>query len=125
MADISAYTFTGHLGADAQVKTLTSGKSVMEMSVAINTGYGDYKKTLWAKVKVWGDRVKNIVDIFKKGALVGGTGEPELSTWTGKDMVEHTDLVITCLNVQLLTSPKKTEEQPEPQEADYPEEVEF
>ena len=125
MADINSFTFTGHLGADASVKKLTSGKSVMEMPVAINTGYGDYKKTLWIKVKVWGDRVNNIKDIFTKGSLVGGTGEAELNTWTGKDNVENTDLIVTCMNVQLLNK-KKDDAQPEQeQEPEYPEEVAF
>lgn len=124
MADINSFNFTGHLGSDAVVKKLQSGKSVMEMNVAINTGYGDYKKTLWAKVKVWGDRVNNIVDIFKKGALVGGTGEVDLNTWTDKEGADRTDLIVTCLNVQILSSKKKDEQQEE-EPTEYPEEVSF
>ena len=124
MADINSFSFTGRLGADAAVKTLPSGKHVMEMSVAINTGYGDYKKTLWAKVKVWGEKVNNIAPIFTKGALIGGSGELGTNVWTGKDNSEHTDIEITCMSVNVLSS-KKPAEQPAPAESDYPEDIPY
>lgn len=110
MADINSFSFTGRLGADAAVKTTPNGKTCLEMSVAITSGYGDYKKTLWAKVKQWGERGNNIVDIFKKGSLIGGTGEISLNAWTGKDGAEHTDVVITCISVQILSSKKDNQE---------------
>jgi single-strand DNA-binding protein len=124
MSDINAFTFTGRLGADAKVKTFPSGKSMMECSVANNTGYGDYAKTNWLKVKMYGDRVKNISQIFTKGALVGGTGELTTDTWEGKDGLQHTDIVVSVLNLQLLSKPrdsKPVDEEPE----DYPEDTIF
>ena len=124
MADINNFTFTGRLGADAVVKTLPSGKHVMEMSAAINTGYGDYKKTLWAKIKVWGEKVNNIAPIFTKGALIGGAGELSTDTWVGKDNSEHTDIVVTCMNVNVLSS-KKPAEQTASAEPEYSEDAVF
>lgn len=124
MADINSFTFTGRLGADAVVKTLPSGKHVMEMSAAVNTGYGDYKKTLWVKIKVWGEKVNNIAPIFTKGALVGGSGELSTNTWTGTDGVQRTDIEVTCQTVNVLSSKKPTE-QAAPAEPDYPEDATF
>lgn len=109
MADLSSYSFTGRLGADAQVKSTPNGKPYMEMSVAVGTGYGDYKKTLWIKAKQWGDRVNNIVGIFKKGALVAASGEPSLNEWEGKDGSHHASLEVTCMNIQVLSSKKDSE----------------
>jgi single-strand DNA-binding protein len=106
MADLSNYSFTGRLGADAQIKTTPNGKTYMEMSVAVSTGYGDYKNTLWIKAKQWGDRVSNIVDIFKKGVLVAASGEPKLNEWDGKDGTHHATLEVTCTNIQILSSKK-------------------
>ena len=106
MADLNQFSFTGRLGADAVVKKTPNGKTYMEMSVAVGTGYGDYKKTLWVKVKQWGERVNNIVGIFTKGALVAGSGELSTNQWTGKDNTEHTDLEVTCMNIQILSSKK-------------------
>ncbi len=108
MADLSSYAFTGRLGADAQVKKTPNGKTYMEMSVAVTTGYGDYKKTLWIKVKQWGERVNNIASIFTKGALISACGEPSINEWDGKDGVHHASLEVNCMNVQILSSKKST-----------------
>ena len=106
MADLSSYAFTGRLGADAQIKRTPNGKTYMEMSVAVTTGYGDYKKTLWIKVKQWGERVNNIVGIFTKGALVSACGEPSINEWDGKDGSHHASIEVNCMNVQILSSKK-------------------
>lgn len=108
MADLSSYAFTGRLGADAQIKRTPNGKTYMEMSVAVTTGYGDYKKTLWIKVKQWGERVNNIVGIFTKGALVSACGEPSINEWDGKDGSHHASLEVNCMNIQILSSKKST-----------------
>lgn len=109
MADLSSYAFTGRLGADAQVKKTPNGKTYMEMSVAVTTGYGDYKKTLWIKVKQWGERVNNIVNIFTKGALISACGEPSINEWDGKDGAHHANLEVNCMNVQILSSKKQAD----------------
>lgn len=108
MADLSSYAFTGRLGADAQVKKTPNGKTYMEMSVAVTTGYGDYKKTLWIKVKQWGERVNNFASIFTKGALISACGEPSINEWDGKDGTHHASLEVSCMNVQILSSRKST-----------------
>ena len=109
MADLSKYLFTGRLGNDAVVKTTPNGKKVMEMSVAVNTGYGEYKKTMWIKVNVWGDKVDTLAPMFTKGALVAGCGEPEINTWTDKEGNNKAELQVRCLNVEILSSKKKDE----------------
>lgn len=106
MADLSNYSFTGRLGADAKVNVTPNGKTVMELSVAVTTGFGDYKKTKWIKVRQWGERVNNVAPIFKKGALVGGSGEPDVESWTGKDGTVNTTLIVTCMSVNLIQGKK-------------------
>lgn len=109
MADLSKYLFTGRLGNDAVVKTTPNGKKVMEMSVAVNTGYGDYKETMWIKVNVWGDRVDTLAPMFTKGAIVAGCGEPKINTWVNKNNETQAELQVRCLNVEILSSKKKDE----------------
>jgi len=108
MADLSAYNFTGRLTKDAQVKTLPSGKVITEFDVANNIGYGDYAKTNWLKVKMWGDRGANIAQIFKKGALVAGSGTLSTDEYDDKNGVHRTNIVVTVLDLQILAS-KKTD----------------
>ena len=126
MADLSSYAFTGRLGADAQVKKTPNGKTYMEMSVAVTTGYGEYKKTLWIKVKQWGERVNNIVNIFTKGALVSACGEPSINEWDGKDGTHHASLEVNCMSVQILSNKKSTtDENTATDESNLPEDISF
>lgn len=114
MADLNSFAFTGRLTKDAQIKNV-NGKTLMELDVANNVGYGDYAKTNWLKVKMWGDRCNNIAPIFKKGSLVTGQGELSTNEWTSNNTGEkHVDLVVTVMNVQLLAS-KKAENAEEPE----------
>ena len=125
MADLSNYAFTGRLGADAQIKRPPNGKTYMEMSVAVTTGYGEYKKTLWLKVKQWGERVNNIVGIFTKGALITACGEPSINEWDGKDGSHHASLEVNCMNVQILSSKKPAADGSTATDDELPEDIPF
>lgn len=109
MADLNSFAFTGRLTKDAVIKDV-GGKTLMELDVANNIGYGDYAKTNWLKVKMWGDRCHNIAPIFKKGSLVTGQGELSTNEWTkcgnGNIGEKQVDIVVTVMNIQLLASKK-------------------
>lgn len=112
MADLNNFTFTGRLVKDALMKTLPTGKQLLELNVAINTGYGDYKKTLFVKVNVWGTRGEKIASFLKKGGLVGVAGSLDKNIWTDRDGIEHAEFLVNAADIQLLSS-KKTEAEPE------------
>ena len=105
MSDINSFTITGRLTKDAEFKTLASGKSLLVANVAVNTGYGDFKKTLFVKVQLWGERGKHIAEYLTKGALIGCTGEETLNTWTSKQNGnQYTDLQIDTNDIRILSS---------------------
>lgn len=106
MADINVMTFTGRLTADAVYKVLSTGKGLLTMNVAVNTGYGQYAKTTFLKVQQWGERGAKVVGYCKKGQLVGGSGELSTSSWSSQNGTQHTDLVVDVLSFQLLGSKK-------------------
>ena len=76
---------TGALGRDAELKTLPSGKSVLEFSVAVNSGFGDNKKTYWWRAKLFGDRAAKLAEHFTKGTKLLIEGVPELREYEAKD----------------------------------------
>lgn len=120
MADLNSFAFTGRLTKDAQIKSV-NGKTLMELDVANNIGYGDYAKTNWLKVKMWGERANNIAPIFKKGALVTGCGELSTNEWTSNTSGEkHVDLIVTVMNIQLLASKKAENAEEEDEESKEP-----
>ena len=108
MADLSNYCFTGRLGADAQVKNV-GDKRLLEVSVAVNTGYGNNKKTTWYKIKVWGNRADTLAPMLLKGTAVAGCGELSTNEWDGNDGKHHTDLEINCNVINVQSSGKKQE----------------
>ncbi len=122
MSDLSSYSFTGRLTKDAEFKTLASGKALLEMSVAVNVGFGSYRTTNWVTAKWWGDRGKAIAPYLVKGALIAASGEMQLKPWEsgGKSGVE---CGVSVSNVQLLQG-KKEEGAQEPPPGE-PEEVTF
>lgn len=112
--DLNSFVGTGRLTDNAVLKTLASGKKLITCPVAINTGYGDYKKTLFIKLQQWGSKGENLVPYLIKGSLVGFTGEMSMSSWTGRDGITRTDLVVDTFNIQLIGSKLSSEEaQPE------------
>lgn len=69
----------GRLGKDAEVKTV-SGKNVINFSVAIDTGFGDRKETLWIDCAKWGEKT-GVAQYLLKGTQVALTGEVGLRKW--------------------------------------------
>lgn len=100
MADLSNYCFTGRVAKDAEFKVLSSGKKLLQLTVANNVGFGDFAKTNWLTVKMWGDRGEKIAQYLKKGTTVTGAGELSTEDWTGSDGKTRTNIVITVMNIQ-------------------------
>lgn len=113
MADLSNFCFTGRLGADAQVKTIND-KKLLEVSVAVNTGYGNNKKTTWYKIKVWGNRADTLAPMLLKGTAVAGCGELSTNEWDGNDGKHHIDLEINCNVLNVQSSGKKQDDNSTP-----------
>ena len=93
----------GRLGKDAEVQTLESGKKVIKFSIAVDTGYGDNKKTLWLECSKWGENTA-VSQYLVKGTQVHIAGEPSLNTYTNKDGKEVTTLRLSCSNITLVGS---------------------
>ena len=124
MADMNNLTVTGHLTRDAVIKTVGSGKTLLTFDVANNIGFGDYAKTNFYTVNMWGEKGLKLAQYLKKGTHVGVIGEESLNTWTGKDGTEHMDRVITTMNVTFLGGGKKSDDgghgSEEQEDGEYP-----
>ena len=72
-------TFTGRLGKPAEIREVGITK-VINFTVAVDTGYGDKKKTLWIECGKFGDNVK-VAEYLQKGQQVLIIGEPDIRTW--------------------------------------------
>lgn len=106
MADLNAWSITGRLTSDADYKVLASGKGLLTVNVAVNTGFGEYQKTTFVKVQQWGERGKNIVQYLNKGNLIACTGELTVNEWSTREGEKRIDLQLTVQSIQMLSSKK-------------------
>lgn len=113
MSDLNVWSITGRATRDATFRTLASGKALLEVGVAVNTGYGDYAKTTFATIKKWGDSGKNVSQYITKGTLIAAAGELTLAEWQDKEGKPHTGLELTASSIQLLSSGQKNTTAPD------------
>ena len=106
MADLNNWSITGRLTADAEYKTLASGKNLLVMNVAVNTGFGEYAKTTFVKVQQWGDRGGKIVDYLRKGTLMACSGELSTNEWSTREGEKRVDLQLTTNSLQFYNTKK-------------------
>jgi single-strand DNA-binding protein len=107
MSDLNSFSLTGHLTKDALSKTLPTGTTLVEFSLANNTGWGQYAKTAYFTCNVWGKTGTSILQYLKKGKAVAVSGTLEVQKWTSNaDGMEHQKLVINCKDCILLADGK-------------------
>lgn len=78
-------TITGNLGKDPEVRITTSGKTVVEFTIADTHGKDQNKKTTWHNVVVFGDLAQHVANSVTKGNSVVVVGRYEQDEYTKKD----------------------------------------
>ena len=127
MSDLNCFSFTGRLTQDATVRTLASGKKVVTANAAVNTGYGEYKKTLFVKLQMWGDHGEKVVQYLTKGKYIAASGELSRSEWQTREGKQMVDFVVDVRAINLVGS--KPQEQagqqnaPDANISDFPDNI--
>ena len=67
---MNVWTFSGRVGADAELRTTQSGEKVLSFRVANDVGFGDRKTTQWVDCSMWGRRAESVANYVKKGDKV-------------------------------------------------------
>lgn len=80
MADINQVTLVGRLGQNPELKTLPSGESVVQISMATGKKWKDKEgnqrdETQWHNVSFFGRPAEVIAQYVSKGDMLGVTGE--------------------------------------------------
>jgi single-strand DNA-binding protein len=65
----------GRIGKDAVTRFTQSGEPVTGFSLAVDSGFGDKKQTLWLDCSAWGKRWEGVTPYLVKGAQVSVQGE--------------------------------------------------
>ena len=64
------YTCTGRTGKDIELKTSQSGKSFCNFNLAVESGYGNNKKTNWLNFSAFGKTAEILEKYVKKGTKI-------------------------------------------------------
>ncbi len=78
-------TFIGRVGNPAEVRHTPGGKVVANWSVAVDTGWGDSKKTMWLRCALWGERAAKIAGYIAKGDPIGVSGQISVREYDGQN----------------------------------------
>lgn len=81
MSDQNIVAITGRLGRDPELKNLASGSSVVDVSVAVQDGWGDKESTAWIGVTFWGKAAEAISNHGHKGMKLWVSGRLSQETW--------------------------------------------
>ncbi len=79
MEIMNSVNITGRLTRDVHERLTPAGKSVLNISVAVNDYSGGEEHTSFVDVVVWDKQ--NLVPKLKKGVLIGVTGKLKQSRW--------------------------------------------
>ena len=72
---MNSYNAIGRVGKDAQTRFTQGGDPVTGWSLAVDSGYGDKKQTLWLDCSLWGKRGERVAEYITKGSQLGVSGE--------------------------------------------------
>ena len=99
----NVFSCTGTIGSDAVVRVLPSGQSVLNVSVANTTGFGDRQQTVWLRVVVWGKKAEsNLKNFLVKGQQVFISGELTMSEYKANDGTMKTRVEVNASILDLV-----------------------
>ena len=99
----------GRIGADPEIRHTPGGKTVANLNLAVDDGWGDNKKTVWIGVTLWGTTAELCGRACRKGDRLGITGRLSQEEWE-KDGKKQRKTKVTAEAMHLL-EPKR-ESQP-------------
>lgn len=96
---------SGRLTKDPECKEFSEGKSVCDITVAVN-GYRK-EDTIFVKIKAWDGRARSCSKFCKKGSLVNVTGSLRENAWKAKDGTQRKELYILAADIEFVQRPQE------------------
>ncbi len=99
---MNSWNMIGRLGKEPELKFSGKGEPILGFTLALDTGWGDNKKTLWVKCTGFGKRFEKLAEMISKGSQVGVSGEITSDHWVGKDGNKVPQLEVRINDITLL-----------------------
>lgn len=98
---MNVWTFSGRVGADAELRTTQSGEKVLSFRVANDLGFGDRKTTQWVDCSYWGKRAEAVSSYVRKGDKITVSGEVKLEEFQRRDGTPGSKLAVRVNDLDL------------------------
>ena len=102
--DLNNYSVIGRMTRDLDERAFAytpNGKARLNISIAVNDGYGDSQYTSYFDVVVWGKTAENIKPYLSKGKQLCINGRLRQDRWESNGQ-KNSRVVIVAETVQLL-----------------------
>lgn len=113
----------GRLTKDPEVRYTQSEKAVCTFALAVDSGFGDNKRTDFINIVVWGKQGESCGKYLAKGKLAAVEGRLQIRSYEGKDGNKRYSTEVVADSVQFL-SPKEASEPAEQIDMPWPAEDE-
>lgn len=110
---------SGGLGRDAELKQTPQGKSVLEFSLAVNSGFKKDGPPSWWRCAIWGDRGEKLQQYLVKGTRLLVEGEPKLRQYEDKDGNKRLSAEIFVNNIEFMGSKSESNSSQSSESAGY------
>ena len=106
---LNRITLVGRLTRDPELRTTSTGKDVVEFSIAVNKRIKPQEgaDADFFRVKAWGQTAKYVADYIGRGRLVAVDGRLESRKYTDKDGNNREIVEIVADNINGLDRPKE------------------
>lgn len=98
MSNLNSVTLQGRLVRDPELRTLASGTSLVNITVANETGYKDNKRSNFIDCTGWGASAEALAQFFNKGDGILINGELQMDTWETQQGEKRSKLSVRIVN---------------------------
>ena len=115
---MNVFTCTGRLGRDSKTNQTQGGTSVCNFALAVESGFGDKKQTIWLDCALWGKRADGALPQYLiKGAQVAVSGEMATREYQDNNGVNRTAVTLRVNDLTLVSNKQSDQDsrQPQPQ----------
>jgi single-strand DNA-binding protein len=112
----------GRLGSEPELRFTKNGQAVTNLSLAVEQGYGDNKRTEWVRVAIWGQQAETVNQHLSTGDLISCASENfSINAYVAKDGSVRGQLEITARRVDhIITKRNPSEASPDEDTEDIP-----
>lgn len=134
MASVNKVILVGNLGKDPEVRRLTSGDPVVNLSVATSESWRDKssgerrEKSEWHRIVIFNKNLADVAEKYlRKGSKVYLEGQLQTRKWTDKDGAEKysTEIILQNFRGELVLLDSKGDTAPASREDELSEPLPF